>query len=58
MRRQDIDWNQIISSVYEYENMELWFYNCEWGKDKNNQHIQTFGSLVRNSAGLAVGWRD
>jgi hypothetical protein len=46
-RTEDIDWDMIIQTMKTYNNIELWFYNCKWGQDKNEKHIKTFGSLVR-----------
>lgn len=47
-RKQDIDWFKLFEKLKEYENIELWFYNCPWGqKSGMGKHINTFGSLVR-----------
>lgn len=44
---------QALVSASKHSNIELWFYNCQWGKcaiSTNNcstLHLNTFGSLVR-----------
>jgi len=51
--REDVDWREIIDSVKRHDNIEIWFYECSWGKDPDKQgHINTFGSLVRFHAFL------
>lgn len=44
--KNDIDWDMLLTSLKRFNNIELWFYDCDSGK-KDNKHIRTFGSLVR-----------
>lgn len=46
--KEDIDWREITDSVKRHDNIELWFYECSWGKEPEAVgHRNTFGSLVR-----------
>ena len=42
------EWRELIDRLKKYNHIELWEYNCLWGKESfHKPHIGTFGSLVR-----------
>lgn len=42
------EWEYLIERLKKYDYIELWFYDCLWGKEAfYKPHIGTFGSLVR-----------
>lgn len=42
------EWRELIDRLKKYNHIELWGYNCIWGKEAfHKPHRGTFGSLVR-----------